>query len=1740
MRALLLAFLLPASLFAQGTRLTYLDGRSDPYYVSRTFPKLTTPQWVGESGVDAVVILAIDDMRIGTAPKFEAFLRPILKALQKSQGTSAVSIMTCQADPADPQLQAWLKEGVGLDIHTWDHPCPLLNGNDLAKAAATVNKSIDVLASVPGNRPVAFRTPCCDSQNTLSPRFLAEIFNKKTPQGNFLHIDTSVMQIFTPADPELPRELVMERGQERFRRYAVPNFVNTIENYPYPYVVGRLCWEIPCVMPSDWEAQKLHKENGSPLLTRDWLAALDMTVAKKGVFCSIFHTPGWSKPEQTIALIDHAEQKYGKRVKFMTFREALERFNRHLLGGQSLRAADGSDNGVRLLDLNGDGFLDAVIGNEHVKQTRIWSPKENRWLVSDFPLLLPNADVQFGVLHADGRPSFATNGKVWHFDGKTWVVESGPEVARPFRFVDLDGDGIDECVASDKVLSRTETGWATLPFKLPIGTKLDLGLRFADIDEDGKLDALFSNEERSSLHLFDSMKTGWSREVFAHPRGLTPELPIFSRKGTENGVWFHSRSICIQNESVGFQRVSYNDLLAKVQPRGKSPMASLKCIEMRPGFEIELAAAEPLVQDPISFAFGPDGKLWVVEMGDYPLGKNGGRVKYLEDTKGTGTYDKATIFLDGLPFPTSVLPWKKGVLITAAPDILYAEDTKGTGSADLVQKLYTGFGEGNQQHRVNSLVWGLDNWIYGANGDSGGVVKSMKTGLTFDLRGRDFRFKPDDGSFDLQTGMTQFGRSRDDWNHWFGNNNSNPMWHLVLADHYLRRNPSLAAPNLREPVSITPGASKVFPISVTASRFNNPQSANHFTSACSAIVYRDDLFGPEFSHSTFVSEPVHNLIHREVLSRKNYTFSSMRALDEQTSEFLASSDPWFRPTSIQTGPDGALWVADMYRAVIEHPQWIPAFWQKQLDLRAGHDRGRIYRIVPVGAKRRPIPRLDQLDTAGLVAALDSPSGWQRDMAQMMLLWKNDRAAVPLLVKLAANSDRPLAVVHALCTLEGLGALTADHVRPALTHAHPGVREQAVRLCEGLLVKTPGLGEDLLKRTADADLPVKLQLALTLGEWKHAKSGSGLATLALENRDRIVLTAVLSSIHADNLDEALRAILASPTPAPTGLLENLLKVANSLKNTKALDTLLTAIAKDAQGTYAPWQFHALAGLLDSLDQRGSSLLEFNAASALQKLDPVFAAARKSAGDDRAPNDLRVAAVRLLGRGFDKHQADRAHLAELLAPQTSAEVQAAAIAALGQMKEKDAAELLLKSWKSFGPVPRGLVLEALLRRSEGILMTLDAVERKEILPGDFDAARRQFLTSHKLDAIRLRAVKLLAGSINADRQKVIDAYQGALTLTGDPMRGAKIFAKNCATCHRLGAVGNQVGPDLVSVGDKSALGLLTAILDPNRVVEARYLSYVAVTKNGVTLSGLLASESGGSLTLVAADGKQHIILRSDLDEFFSTGKSVMPEGVEKEIDVQAMADLLAHVRTNLPAEAPKVGSENVKEREGTLVLNAASARLSGKTVKHSAKEQALGYWGSENDEAAWTAEIAKAGTYEVWLEWSCPDAQAGNAFAIRSGELSLTGKVASTKAWTNFQTQRLGEWTLAAGRHVVTVRSAGAIRGYLFDLRSVKLVLAKYLTPNGRKNERGPEVRRRPLALPLPQNLLPIGDCAGKWCEPARVVGLRGPARERQPLFRVFQFLCGERSQGSYQSEDGGKSSYEFTAQTKRGSAAHLRV
>lgn len=1764
-----------------GNRLTYLD-ENNPWYPRRNFPKLVTPQWVGEESVECVVVLAIDDMR--EPAKYESFLRPILERLKKIDGRAPVSIMTCNVKPDDPQLAQWLAEGLSLEVHTIDHPCPLLQGGDFAKAKSTYDRCVDLLNEIPGNKPVAFRMPCCDSLNTVSPRFYSEIFNQTTTKGNFLSISSSVFNLFTPNDPDIPRELVIDSdGREKFRKYlpqglvregkTFDTFVNYVEDYPYPYVVNRLCWEFPCVVPSDWSAQHLQKPD-NPDTVRDLKAALDITVLKQGVYNLVFHPHNWIKPEQIVELIDHAVETHGKKVKFLTFREALERLNQNLLRGMSLRnSGDASRTGIYLADINDDGFIDVLAGGASYSgdiKTKgsacwLWSPESRSWNRFLFPTALAEAGPHGGARDVGARFGYVGAGQentylvsprrlrnsreaaagFWTFRKDGWVQQEQflnglidqndpqkkwlllPFLCQGATLRDLDRDGLSEVIVGTPDQSaiyqwnEQHRVWALLPFTLPGRTSIanvdrrfvdvqllvDAGLRFIDIDEDGHDDIVFSNAERYGVYLFNDMQTGWGRVVLEgkrsapeasgrrkpagedkqnkpaagekrdsvpkEQRSATSPLanggriglpPIVRADGTDNGFFVHSRYLFWQNEDTArlpdlVDRRSFNEILAQapdLPPKPKSPEASLNSIRVRPGFKVELMAAEPLVLDPIAFAFGADGKLWVVEMGDYPLGPSGGQIRFLEDTDGDGRYDKATVFLE-VPYPTGVLPWRKGILVTAAPNIFYAEDTDGDGKADKREILYTGFAEGNQQHRVNSLVWGLDNWIYVANGDSGGEIVSRKTGKKVNASGRDLRIRPDTGELDAVTGQTQFGRSRDDWGNWFGCNNSNPMYQYVLDDVYQRRNPHYSGAVPRVDVPEVAGNAPVFPISQLQVRFNDFHTANRFTSACSAMIYRDDLFGPHFAGNAFICEPVHNLVHREIVSSQGVVFKSKRAPDEQESEFLASTDNWFRPTTVKTGPDGALWIADMYRHVIEHPQWIPDTWQKKLDLRAGHDQGRIYRIYPVDRKPRAIPRLDKLNTAGLVAALDSPGGWQRDVVQQLLIERQDKAAIPLLEKQTVNSSNPLCRLHALATLAGFGPVSRSVLLRALDDAEPGVRRHAVCLTE---TQSEELPEDLLtallRRTNDDDAQVRLQLAYTLGEIKNPLAAETLGQmLVFAGDDRFLLAALMSSVNRTNIDAVLASVLsAAHHDAPNqNVIGLLLDLSAALGNDQGLAKLVQFVTRAQSDKFADWQFLAFGRLLDSLTRRNETLTGkikktkgADPENLITGIDKFFAAARTQVADDQAPIEARAAALRLLGRGRDQHETDLELLASLLPPQAPAELQEAAILALGRLPHDRVPELLLTHWRGFGPARRSQVLDILMSRDAWAADLMAAVAEDKVVRTDFNAARRQRLLEHRSIDVRQKSAAAFAITVNADRQTVINQYQPALAAKGDLARGARLFAKDCAQCHKLAGVGFEVGPDLASLTDKSPEAMLVAVLDPNRAVESKFLAYVAETKAGMIVTGLLASETGNSITLRSPEGKEQVILRADLEELVSTSKSTMPEGFEKDLAPQDLADIIAHVRSNVPLPKRKEFAGNEPQpvkpaADGTLRLGATDCEIYGSTLIFEPQFKNLGYWSSLDDHALWTIEGARPGKYTVEFDWACDGSVAGNPWLLETGGAHITGKTESTGNWDAYRKKIVGEITLATGRQRLILRPAEKPQGALMDLNAIRLVPVK---------------------------------------------------------------------------------------------------
>ncbi|MBS0266861.1 MAG: HEAT repeat domain-containing protein [Planctomycetes bacterium] len=1125
----------------------------------------------------------------------------------------------------------------------------------------------------------------------------------------------------------------------------------------------------------------------------------------------------------------------------------------------------------------------------------------------------------------------------------------------------------------------------------------------------------------------------------------------------------------------------------------KSPAESLQALRTHPGLQAELVASEPQVTSPVAIDFGPDGKIWVAEMYDYPLGLDGnyqpgGRVRLLESTRSDGRFDKSTVFLEGIPFPTGVTVWRKGVLVCAAPDILYAEDTNGDGKADIIRKLFSGFGTENFQARVNSLEYGLDGWVYGSCGLFGGRITNDAGKPPVVLGDRDFRIKPDEGLIEAASGRTQQGRVRDDWGNWFGCNNSAFALHYPLADHDLRRNPHFAPEVTVRSVPDGGPANRLFPASTQLQMFKLSGPTGQATAACGLGIYRDDLLGADYAGNVFTCEPVNLVVHRLRLEPRGYSFAGHRAPGEEASEVVASTDTWFRPVQVRTGPDGGLWIVDMYRYVIEHPRWIPPEDLAQLDTRAGHDRGRIYRVKPAERDLRNWPRLDRLDAHGLAQALDSPNGWQRDMALQMLIWSQGQAGVPDLERLAREARRPQTRLAALCALDGLGALPGSLLRDALRDEHPGVRRHAARLAQAAFASDAQVGPLVTGLLNDADAQVRLQAATSLGAWHDPRAGTALAgAVARQSQDPIFAAAVMSSLHADNIEQVVTAFLGEQRPAdlPVRRLEQLFGIAAALAPRPVLAKLLTqtCAARGPSGAIENWQLVALAGIYDALSRRGWKISELLDDAGRAEQAKLYAAVqRELRGATPLPDARRVAGIRLLGYGLSSEfdATSLTALASVLTPDSSPAVQTAAIGSVARLAGDRAAAVLTEKWRSYTPSLKSQVIEVLLGRDSWQTHLLQTVPASDI-----DATRRQRLLSSRNQTVRSLAAEKFAGAPSADRKQVLESYRDVATLRGDREWGRAVFVKNCSVCHELQNVGHDVGPDLGVVINKTPQYLLQEILDPNRNVDSRFVTYVAVTKDGRTHTGLLAAESTGSITLKSQEAKQETILRSEIEELQSTGLSLMPVGLEKDLSKQNLADVLAYLASiGFP---PKIIAGNqpdiVRGTEARFALTASTAEIYGDDITFETPFQNIGFWHGARDHVVWTLEVESAGMYDVWLDWACADDSAGNAYVLAAGADELRSEVRGTGGWDKYRQEKVGRFELPAGPLRLSLRPAAPPRGALADLRGI------YLVPPGQK----PQLALAKPALPAaaPQTPAQIA---------AQLLDGTRPEAEREALVR----------------------------------------
>jgi putative membrane-bound dehydrogenase-like protein len=558
---------------------------------------------------------------------------------------------------------------------------------------------------------------------------------------------------------------------------------------------------------------------------------------------------------------------------------------------------------------------------------------------------------------------------------------------------------------------------------------------------------------------------------------------------------------------IALLALAVQDLQAEL-PRLKpvEPADAAATFRLAAGVRVELVAAEPLVVDPVDLAFDELGRLWVVEMIDYPFGADEGnppqgRVRRLEDADGDGRYDRVETIADRLAWPTGLALWKGGAYVVAPPYLLYVKE----GVREVVQ---TGFGVQNVQGLANNLKWGLDARFHGSGGTNGGTL--APSGLS--LHGRGFRFRPG-ADLEAESGGGQFGLSLDDFDRRFVCSNSVQARHVVIDDAVLRRNPQFAVPQTVASIAADGDAGPVFrasafePWRVVRTRLRREgvvpgivEPMGHFTSATGVFAHDGQLY---------IGDVSGNLIHRKRLRPHGSTFVAER-IDRET-ELLASTDNWFRPVNFAAGPDGALYVADMYRECIEHPKSLPDSIKKHLDLTSGKDRGRIWRVI--AGEKKPWAKPSLRTNEELAAALARPESWWRRTAARLAAERNDPALAPLVEPLLRH-ERPETRATALAVIEGLGVRKAESL---LLDAHPGVREVAVRFAPLAALWDHG----------DADPRVRLELAFRYAEGDDVRKRAALDRLR-PGADRWLQAAVSIAAGGRTADAKIGAAVVIPS------------------------------------------------------------------------------------------------------------------------------------------------------------------------------------------------------------------------------------------------------------------------------------------------------------------------------------------------------------------------------------------------------------------------------------------------------------------------------------------------------------------------------------------------------------------------------------------------------------------------------------
>ncbi|MEM8899712.1 MAG: PVC-type heme-binding CxxCH protein [Bacteroidota bacterium] len=956
--------------------------------------------------------------------------------------------------------------------------------------------------------------------------------------------------------------------------------------------------------------------------------------------------------------------------------------------------------------------------------------------------------------------------------------------------------------------------------------------------------------------------------------------------------------------------------------------------EWAEGFELELFAIEPLVSDPVAMEITEEGRMFVVEMHGYPLDVSGtGVIRELIDTDGDGYPNKSEVFADKLTLPTGIMRWKKGFLVPDAPDLVYLEDSDGDGKADKREVILTGFARSNPQHNFNTPLYGLDNYIYLANeyfittrdyadifGDEGSEIffPAHPEGprLPANANDQSVRFHPDKQELYMTSSNTQYGHTFDPWGRYFQTSNASHLYHEVIDASYLERKPELLVADAQQYVPTYGHPIEVFPIT------QNPQhqlltDIGTITSACAITWYQGGSFPESFNDVVFTAEPTHNLVHADKVMPNGATFSSTPLSPEKA--FLASKDPTFRPVSLYTGPDGAMYVLDYHRQIIEHPEWMAESVNQSGELYEGNTQGRIYRIYPKGASpsKSSTPLASQTPEEW-VDHLSHKNLWWRKNAQRLLVNRKDVSVKALLEAKARDDQDGLGQLHALWTLQGLNSLEPTLIRKALASPTAGVRENALKLLEASGEKLEVWMTDLAPLAEDPDSRVRFQLLCTLG--------------SVEEAQQLVQNMLFEDI-ADPWTSL--AAFSSPMLKPANLFAQGVDLLGEKEVPGAeafFGTLGSALVlsegeeerKDIlQQVLAPgnayWKAPLLSGMHKvlryqagefSLDEESYTAL---LATALGESNPMRDEARKLLSIMETPEGVELSKVLTQAETIarehtypDARRADAVALLAIVLPdsyddtfisnlqfQVPQPLQVAAVEGLGQLSENRGCSHMLSQWAHLTPEVRSLAVDQFMGEPDRMRMLLSAIKEGVVQSAALGWPRTVRLMNNDYPEIKQYAREILAPE-EENQEEVLARYEEVL-YEGQASQGLSVYQQQCAVCHTYKGKGNiAYGPDLASLRNRLASSLLHDILYPNRAIADGYEVWSAKTQAGKEWIGIISKETASTITLRSADGSEQTLSRDQIEELTVLPYSGMPAGLGEAISPREMADLIAFIK------------------------------------------------------------------------------------------------------------------------------------------------------------------------------------------------------------------------------------------------------